>query len=216
MILISQPSIDKRHSNRQVRQKGAEYTAGMREFGLVYLAALSTVHFTNCYSVSKHVSDIAVSRDTIYPIVIPATLQERVNEGASSSKWPFGAETFPRGWIALPFMETGNIVPIELTATVLEDFYQLLFEKATENFWTNDPFAPGHGFGIANTALQLIFSFYASVEPLPWHIIAVFAFNMLEATRRGYTGFYTGGIQSPGGILYHIALDFIHDIGQGG
>ncbi|MCJ1458324.1 hypothetical protein MMC28_008695 [Mycoblastus sanguinarius] len=178
---------------------------------LSYLSAFLFLSFAFSLSIPYHkASSQELGQTAPKPISHDpesTALQRRVNEGASSSHSVFGTLSLPNGWIAYPFTESQALLPIEITAPILEEFYQAIFEQAARAFWGSDIYTPQTEFRLLYQQLQLVFLFSAGLPPIPWHIIAAFAFDMLQATKRGYTCAYTGRIQSPGGKLYLIVLN---------
>ncbi|KAI4134200.1 MAG: hypothetical protein LQ341_006059, partial [Variospora aurantia] len=79
-----------------------------------------------------------------------------------------------------------------------------MFSNAAESFWRDiEPFQrPLIDLG------ELLWF----IEPgdktftIPWHVMAAFAFGMLERTRRGWTNFYEFLLQGPDGSTYTIYL----------
>ena len=117
--------------------------------------------------------------------------------GASSSFVPWNSIRLSDGWTVRVDGET-NItqwVPVEWTATHLENFYQSAFEIASTNFWSGT--SPSSTFSLRLGALTLFFTPLFTSTPVPWHVIAQFTWAMLDAARRGYTAGYAVSLQSP-------------------
>ena len=122
---------------------------------------------------------------------------EPINQGASSSFSPWNSMVLSDGWTVHVSGESDitQWVPIEWTAAPLENFYQRLFEIASHNFWASS--APSSTFAFRQGALNLYFLPIFSSVPVPWHVIAQFAWAMLAGARRGYTAGFNVRLQSP-------------------
>lgn len=122
-----------------------------------------------------------------------------INVGASSSFVPWNSMQLSDGWTVRLAGES-NItqwVPVEWTATQLEHFYQTIFLSASTNFWSATSPSPSSAFSLRIGGLNLFFSPLFTSASLPWHVIAQFAWAMLDAARRGYTAGYSLRMQSP-------------------
>ena len=122
---------------------------------------------------------------------------EPINRGASSSFIPWNSMVLADGWTVRLAGETDitQWVPIEWTAAPLENFYRRLFEIASVNFWTGS--SPSTSFSLRLGDLSLFFMPIFSSVPIPWHVVAQFAWSMLDGARRGYTAGYSLRLQSP-------------------
>lgn len=123
-----------------------------------------------------------------------------VNAGASSSWSPFHfySRTLTDGWRIRLRAESDitNYVPIAPSAHYLEQFYQAVYDKAILRFMNAD--APT-SLIVRLGALSLTLS--VGSVPVPWHILALFAKNMLDAAKRGYVAGYSVTIMPPGVTL---------------
>ena len=117
--------------------------------------------------------------------------------GASSSWSPFYfySRTLTGGWTIHLRAESDitNYVPTGPSASALEPFYQAVYDKAISNAMNSEP---PSSLNLRLGALSLTLS--AESVPLPWHILALFAQNMLNAARRGYVAGYSVTILPPG------------------
>ena len=122
-----------------------------------------------------------------------------INQGASSSYSPFHhlSTTLSDGWRIRLRSEHDVLLysPPHSAAGPLESFYQSLLARAKAKMLSNAPPITGSAL-VRLGSLILIVS--APSIPMPWLLIALFAGNMLDATRRGYTVGYTVNIQPPG------------------
>ncbi len=139
------------------------------------------------------------------------TIHNKRNDGVdfpSTSRWPFSPLELglPTGWVAYPFQETQAILPMRLAASALEELYYTVFEEAAAGFWGPDLYSSDSSFDVTLGVLQLSFTLVFGQPPIPWQVVAAFAFNMFGATQRGYTSGFTGWIRSPGGSIYRITL----------
>lgn len=141
---------------------------------------------------------------------VGARLRERVNEGASTSSNNGGSThinnfiPLPNGWRLRPQSSVG-IRPAPVPASALENLYETMFSTASQSFWRNiEPFQRP----LVDVGQLLWF-----IEPgdktftVPWHIMAAFAFGMLQVTRRGWTNLYEFILEGPDRSVYTIYLD---------
>ena len=112
-----------------------------------------------------------------------------VNVGASSSFNPFDDLVLAEGYSVhlLGSTELTLYVPILFTAAVFETFYRTVFEYAASELWA--AFRPSKRVSISVGQMQLVFQTTGSA-PIPWHVVAAFAWNMWQAARRGFTAGY--------------------------
>ncbi|MCJ1452092.1 hypothetical protein MMC28_002433 [Mycoblastus sanguinarius] len=85
-------------------------------------------------------------------------------------------------WRARPL---GAIVPIQIAAPLLEQFYQSIATQVNEQ-WSSHPAMTN--IWIKWGALDLVFR--SPGEPIPWSLVARVAQKMLTATRLGWVGTY--------------------------
>ena len=127
-----------------------------------------------------------------------------INVGASSSFDPFENLTLAEGYSisVLGHTEITYYVPILTAAAIFETFYRSLFELALTNFWGN--FGPSKNYIFRIGQLQL--RFFTDTGPIPWGIIAAFAWSMWQAARRGFTAGYMLQISSPEGAKTSVMM----------
>ena len=77
------------------------------------------------------------------------------------------------------------IHPSQIAAITLDAFYTAIFNQATQE-WSSRP--PRNSFWIRSGNLQLLFDSVGG--PIPWDLVAKFAWKLRSATRLGWTGTY--------------------------
>ena len=114
-----------------------------------------------------------------------------MNAGASSSfsTFYYYSRTLTDGW-TIRFREESDptlFVPIQTSAVNLVDFYNAVFQSASDKMIALAP--PVVSCILRLGQLELLVS--ATSVPVPWSLIALFAANMLHAARRGFTAAYS-------------------------
>ena len=124
-----------------------------------------------------------------------------INQGASSSFQPWNTMALGQGW-TVEIEDQSDItqwVPVGTSAVHLENFWQSTFEQCSQRFWSNARQSRRHS--LESGALHfLIEPMSTSTMQIPWIVMTQFAWNMLQAARRGYTAGFTVRIQSPADV----------------
>ena len=122
---------------------------------------------------------------------------EPINQGASSSFQPWDSMPLSDGWTVSLRSEQDITywVPVGYSAANLENFWQRVFEATSAQFWSGA--SPSSSFQICMGALTLFIMPTFTTTPLPWHVVAQFAWAMLNAAKRGYTAGFSVRLQLP-------------------
>ncbi|KAL8940761.1 MAG: hypothetical protein Q9216_002641 [Gyalolechia sp. 2 TL-2023] len=124
-----------------------------------------------------------------------------ISQGESSYQNDF--VPLPGGWRLRPQNAVG-IRPAPISASKLEELYRTLFSTAAQNFWSDLD-----GFQRPFMDVGQLFWFIEPAQQsftVPWHVIAAFAFGMLEKTSRGWTNLYEFLLEGPDRSSYMIYL----------
>ncbi|KAL9586628.1 MAG: hypothetical protein Q9212_000763 [Teloschistes hypoglaucus] len=96
---------------------------------------------------------------------------------------PFGISApYPWTWT---ITESSCILPIRPSASALTILYQSIFEQATAHFWGRQLEQRKFAFTWGDYRFEMF-----STADIPWQLISVWAFVMLEAAKRGWTARY--------------------------
>ncbi|KAL9620535.1 MAG: hypothetical protein Q9204_008198 [Flavoplaca sp. TL-2023a] len=143
-------------------------------------------------------------------------------ENQPSTSGPFTPITLPPHWTLYPPSSTTAILPLQLSAPPLIQFYTSLLSHCFTEFWSPTPATPllntGLRFGpFLVTVIGGVDGSGDAVGGVPWGILGLMAMGMLERAKRGWVSTWDGVLVGPGdGVGWRVVMSVDgQDLGGG-